>query len=85
MKQPHQMHLGNRYARGNDGRRTLADLMQRKIALVAVCRRCKHRRLLLPGQLAGREETLTIADLRRRLRCSQCSGYGTANLHEATR
>ena len=79
------MRPGNRYARDDDGRRTLADLMQRKIALVAICRRCKHRRLLLPGQLAGREETLTIADLRRRLRCSQCGGYGTANLHEATR
>jgi len=85
MKQPQHTRQGNRHARDADARRTLGDLIKGKIALVAICRRCKHRRLLFPGQLASRGESLTIVELRRRLRCSRCGGYGTANLHEATR
>jgi hypothetical protein len=85
MKQPHQMRPGNHYASESDAGRTLADLIEHKTALIAICRRCKHRRLLLPSQLAVHAGTVTIADLRRRLRCSQCRGHGTANLHEATR
>ena len=44
MKQPHEMRAGNRYARELEERRTLGDLIERKAALVAICRRCKHGR-----------------------------------------
>jgi hypothetical protein len=44
MKPPHLLRPGNRYARERGGR-TLGDLVRAKMALVAVCRRCKHRRL----------------------------------------
>jgi hypothetical protein len=56
------------------------------MALVAICRRCKHRRLLFPAGLAERlGKTFTVVELRKRLRCGGCRGYGTANLHESTR
>jgi hypothetical protein len=54
MKQPHEMHPGNRYARQAEARRTLRDLIASKSALVAICQRCKHRRLLFPAVLASR-------------------------------
>jgi hypothetical protein len=80
------MRPGNRYAREAQTRRTLADLLERKTALVAICRRCKHRRLLLPRVLAERlGEAFKVAELQKRLRCEACRGYGTANLHESTR
>lgn len=82
MKAPRQ--LGRDLSDG-EARRTLADLMKSRIVLIAICRRCKNRRLLFPGHLIARGESLTVADLRPRLRCSRCGGYGTANLHEATR
>jgi hypothetical protein len=86
MKQPDEMRSTNRYAREAEGRRTLRDLVQRKTALVAICRRCKHRRLLFPASLAARlGETFKVADLRKRLRCGGCRAYGTANLHESSR
>ena len=51
MKVPHQMRPGNRYAREGGIARTLGQLVAAKMALVAVCRRCKHRRLLYPANL----------------------------------
>jgi len=52
MKAPHQMRPGNRYAREGGIARTLGQLVAAKMALVAVCRRCKHRRLLYPAKPA---------------------------------
>jgi hypothetical protein len=58
------MRPGNRYAREAEARRTLGDLIQRKAALVAICRRCKHRRLLFPAALAETlGETCKVGDL----------------------
>jgi hypothetical protein len=86
VKQPDEMRPGNRYARQAKERRTLGDLMKHKTALVAICRRCKHRRLLFPAALAAQlGESSKVLDLRKRLRCGGCRGYGTANLHESTR
>jgi len=86
MKEAHEMRPGNRYARETEDRRTLGDLIRRETALVAICRRCKHRRLLFPGGLAQQfGETFKVMDLRKRLRCGGCRGYGTANLHESSR
>jgi hypothetical protein len=80
------MRPGNRYARETEARRTLGELINRKAALVAICRRCKHRRLLFPASLASKlGEAFKVADLQKRLRCGGCRGYGTANLHESTR
>ena len=53
MKAPHEMRPGNRYAREREARKTLADLIGRKATLVAICRHCKHRRLLFPRSLAN--------------------------------
>ncbi|MDX2202093.1 MAG: hypothetical protein NW223_05040 [Hyphomicrobiaceae bacterium] len=65
--------------------KTLGQLIDDKAALVAVCRRCKHRRLLFPARLAERLGRQFLAiDLRPRLRCTQCR-LGAPNLHEATR
>jgi hypothetical protein len=86
MKEPHEMRPGNRYAREAEARRTLGDLMRRKTTLVAICRRCKHRKLLFPATLAEQVgEGFKVIDLRKRLRCGGCRGYGTANLHESSR
>jgi hypothetical protein len=85
MKLPHQMRPGNRYAREAGASRTLGELMKAKMAVVAVCRRCKHRRALYPANLIPRfGETCPAIDLRERLRCSSCRGR-MANLHESAR
>jgi hypothetical protein len=86
VKEPHEMRAGNRYAREAEERRTLGELIGRKTALVAICRRCKHRRLLFPAALADQlGEEFKVMDLRKRLRCGGCRGYGTANIHASTR
>ena len=54
MKHPHQMRPGNRYAREAGNSRTLGELVRAKMALVAVCRRCKHRRVLYPANFIPR-------------------------------
>jgi hypothetical protein len=65
--------------------RTLGQLVQLKMALVAVCRRCKHRRVLYPSALIERYgEDCPAIKLREHLRCSNCR-YGNANLHESSR
>jgi DNA-directed RNA polymerase subunit RPC12/RpoP len=80
---PHQLRPDNRYARERG--RTLGDLVKTKIAMVVVCRRCKHRRVLYPANLIPRfGEHCPAIDLRERLRCSNCRGR-MANLHESSR
>lgn len=65
--------------------KTLGQLVDEKAALVAVCRRCKHKRLLYPARLVAMLGRQFLAiDLRPRLRCSQCN-FRAPNLHEATR
>jgi hypothetical protein len=54
MKLPHQMRRGSRYARETGAGRTLGEMVSAKMALVAVCRRCKHRRVLYPANLVAR-------------------------------
>ena len=86
MKPPHEMRPGNRYARASEARKTLADLIGRKAALVAICRRCKHRRLLFPASLANQlGEGFRVAELGKRLKCQNCGHAGDANIHESTR
>jgi hypothetical protein len=86
MKQPHEMRPGNRYAREGPARRTLGDLIASKSALVAICQRCKHRRLLFPAVLANRlGENFPVVDLPRRLRCAECRRHGIAKVYESTR
>ncbi len=84
MKAPHQMRPGNRYARETGAGRTLGELVRLKMALVAVCRRCKHRRLLYPANFVPQfGEHFPAIELRQRLRCSGCKGR-VANLHESS-
>jgi hypothetical protein len=86
MKQPHEMRPGNRYARQRQARRTLCDLIASKSALVAICRRCRHRRLLFPPVLASRlGENFPVVDLPRRLRCAECKRHGITKVYESTR
>ena len=86
MKEPHRLRPGNRYLRDAEARRTLGDLMKSKTALVAICRRCKHRRLLFPASLAERlGASFKVVELTKRLRCVGCRGYGTANVHKSSR
>jgi hypothetical protein len=44
------MSPGNRYARETGIGRTLGQLFNEKMALVAICRRCMHPRVSLPCQ-----------------------------------
>jgi hypothetical protein len=46
------MRAGNRYAR--EIGRTFGQLVNEKMALVAICRRCKHRRVLFPASYIAR-------------------------------
>jgi hypothetical protein len=86
MKQPHEMRPGNRYARLDQARRTLGDLIASKSALVAICQPCKHRRLLFPAVLASRlGEQFLVADLPPHLRCAECNRHGAAKVYESSR
>ena len=86
MKQPHEMRPSNRYARRAQARRTLGDLIASKSALVGICRRCKHRRLLFPPVLASRlGEKFLVAELPQHLRCAECKRNDTANVYESSR
>jgi hypothetical protein len=74
------MRPGNRYER-----RTLGQLLRAKLVLVAVCRRCRHERILFPAALLERfGENTPALDIRPFLRCHHCGARG-ANLHEASR
>jgi len=65
--------------------RTLRQLIDAKMALVAICRRCKHQRVLYPANYIDRYgEDCPAILLREHLRCSECHGR-MANLHEAVR
>ncbi len=79
------MSPGNRYARETGLSRTLGQMLRAKMALVAVCRRCKHRRVLYPANFIARYgEDFPAIELRHHLRCSSCRGR-MANLHESSR
>ena len=85
MKQPHEMRPGNRYARERGEGKTLGELVRAKMALVAICRRCKHRRIIYPANLIPRfGEDYPAIELRVRLRCTGCRAR-SPNLHESTR
>jgi len=75
------MRPGNRYARETSTGRTLGQIVRAKMALVAVCRRCKHRRVLYPANLIP---IYGAMELRKHLRCTGCRAC-IANLHESSR
>jgi len=57
--------------------RSLADLAKAKVALRALCHRCKHTATLYPATLAeklGADRPIT--DVRRKLKCSDCGARG---------
>jgi hypothetical protein len=57
-----------------------------RTVVVAVCRRCKHERLLFPADLIERlGPDQRIADLGEKLRCGGCGGRGIARVYEASR
>jgi len=63
--------------------RTLGRLIDARMALVAVCRRCKHRRVLYPRNLIDRfGADCPAIELRDYLRCTACRSR-SANLHES--
>ena len=79
------MRPGNRYAREHGFSRTLGQLVESKMALVAICRRCKHQRVLYPANFIEHfGKDCPAIELRERLRCSSCRGR-IANLHESAR
>jgi hypothetical protein len=64
--------------------RTLHDLAKAKLALVAVCQRCRH--LLFPFDLAERlGARFPVAELAPRLRCTDCRARGWVALHPSVR
>ena len=79
------MRPGNRYAREARIGRTLGEMVRAKMALVAICHRCKHRRVLYPANFVCRYGgSLPAIELRKHLRCTGCRGR-MANLHEFSR
>ena len=79
------MRPGNQYVRERGFSRTLGQLIDSKMALVATCHRCKHQRVLYPANLIERFGAGCPAiELREHLRCSSCRGR-MANLHESAR
>jgi hypothetical protein len=65
---------------------TIHDLARAKLALVAVCQRCRHRHLLFPLDLAARAGADFLVDeLPSRLRCTECKALGMAAVHPSVR
>jgi hypothetical protein len=86
MKEPQEMRPGNRYARPAKKARTLQDLAMAKLALVAVCQRCRHRKLLFPLDLAERlGASFPVDQVPPRLRCTECRALGWVALHDSVR
>lgn len=85
MRPPRVLQQTDRYQHCRTTQRTLGNLLAEKVALLAVCRRCQHRRLLRTPSLAERlGEDFRVLSLRHVLRCQQCRAIA-ANLHEMTR
>ena len=86
MKQAEDMRPGSRYWRPAGKPRTLRDLAVAKVALVAVCRRCHHQKLLFPYGLAERlGQDFPVEQLAPRLRCTECRALGWATMQESVR
>jgi hypothetical protein len=78
------MRPGNRYA-CEHGFTNVAQLIDSKMALVAICRRCKHQRVPYPANFIERfGPDCPAIELREHLRCSSCRAR-MANLHESAR
>jgi hypothetical protein len=76
------MRPGNRYARERGLGRTLGRLVDSKMALVAIRRRCKHQRILYPANFIERfGADCPAIEMREHLRCRG----RMANLHESAR
>jgi hypothetical protein len=85
MTDRYDLYPRKRYVAETCAGRTLGDLVAAKMALVAVCRRCKHRRVLYPANFITRfGERCPAILLREKLRCTACRGR-MANLHESAR
>lgn len=66
--------------------RTLRDLALAKLALVAVCQRCRHRHLFFPLDLAERlGANFLVTELAPRLRCTDCRARGWVTLQPSVR
>jgi hypothetical protein len=77
---------GSRYIQEDAIGRTLGQLIDEKMALVAICRRCRHQRVLYPANFIERfGEHCPALELRQHLRCSSCRTRAMANLHESAR
>ena len=71
------MRPGNLYAGETGLGRSLGELVHAKMALVAICRRCKHRRVLFPANYIARfGHEYPAIELRKHLRCTECRGRG---------
>jgi hypothetical protein len=76
---PHALHCTHKQ------QRTLGQLSRARMALVAVCRSCKHRRVLYMPRLIERfGEHYPAINLRRWLRCTSCRARAP-NLHQSAR
>ena len=64
---------------------TLGQLIEKRMVLLVVCRRCKHEGLIFPADLLPRfSPDYPAVGVRRFVRCSACRS-GSANIHEAAR
>jgi len=67
--------------------KTIRDLARAKLAVEAVCQRCRHRHLFFPLDLAARvgDGNFPISELTQRLRCTSCRARGWVSLQPSVR
>lgn len=71
---------------GQARRSRVADLAQSRVALVVVCKRCRHEATLFPHRLVELgADNMVVADLPRRLRCRECKTRGEVQIRESAR
>ena len=80
------MRPGSRYWQAAGKPRTLRDLAIAKVALVAVCRRCHHQKLLFPYSLAEQlGANFPVESLARRLQMHGLPWAGHGDLAQSVR
>jgi hypothetical protein len=67
-------------------RRRLGDLVAARVALVVVCKSCRHEAVLFPNRLAEQYgSAVLVSMLAARLRCAECKTRGSVQIRESVR
>jgi hypothetical protein len=75
-----------RFGDTSSSRRRLSELVAARVALVVVCKRCRHEAVLFPNRLAEQHgSAAVVSTLAARMRCGACKSRGSVQIRESVR